>query len=411
MSSSNGYEVNHISISGERPPTTLRGCSDTQSAGELVRQGLDTWDTLQIEGDRQDADGYATAVGLTTTVPVEVLLAAGRTPLDLNNAFITSGDPAGWVARAERDGYPPTVCGWIKGIYGVTLGLGIRQVVVVTQGDCSQTHAMAETLQAQGVEIIPFAYPFDRDPALLRHQIERLMARFEVGWDEVCKQYEALHEVRRTVAQIDELNWREGRVSGGETHQWQVSCSDFGGDPERFLAEAREFLQRVQQRAPADDSRIRLGLAGVPPIYLDFFEVIEHELGARLVYLEIPRQFSLPWAPETDLVSCYRQYTYPYDIFGRIDDLRAECERRRVEGLIHYAQSFCFRQIEDLLLKRRLALPILTLEGDRPGPVDARTRIRLEAFLESVEMRRKRSSKEASSQTIKPDGTWRQTVS
>jgi benzoyl-CoA reductase/2-hydroxyglutaryl-CoA dehydratase subunit BcrC/BadD/HgdB len=327
-------------------------------------------------------------VGLTTTIPVEVLLAAGRTPLDLNNALITSPDPTALVSRAERDGYPPNVCGWIKGIYGVVLEHGIREMVAVTQGDCSQTHAMAETLQAEGVEVIPFAYPFDRDRELLQHQIERLMARFGVGWEAVRAQYEALHEVRRTAAEIDELNWREGRVTGGEAHLWQVSCSDFGGDPARFGQEARAFADEARRRRPANGGAVRLGLAGVPPIYGDFFDVIEEDLGARVVYVEVPRQFALPWAPETDLVTCYQRYTYPYDIFGRLADLKVECEERRVEGLIHYAQSFCFRQIEDLLIKREMPLPVLTLEGDRPGPVDARTRIRLEAFIESVEARR-----------------------
>ncbi|MBM3475616.1 MAG: 2-hydroxyacyl-CoA dehydratase [Armatimonadetes bacterium] len=327
-------------------------------------------------------------VGLTTTIPVEVLLAAGRVPLDLNNAFITAPDPPALVARAERDGYPPNVCGWIKGIYGVALERGIRQIVAVTQGDCSQTHAMAETLQAEGVEIIPFAYPFDRDRELLQHQIERLMDRFGVAWEAVHAQYAALHEARRIVAEVDELNWRAGQVTGGEAHLWQVNCSDFGGDPVRFLAEARAFAEAAQGRPARDGDAVRLALAGVPPIYSDFFEVVERDLGARVVFVEVPRQFALPWAPETDIVTSYQRYTYPYDIFGRIEDLKTECERRKVRGLIHYAQSFCFRQIEDLLIKRRLDLPVLTLEGDRPGPVDARTRIRLEAFIESVEARR-----------------------
>ena len=137
------------------------------------------------------------------------------------------------------------------------------------------------------------------------------------------------------------------------------------------------------------DGAIRLGLAGVPPIYSDFFEVIEDELDARVVLNEVPRQFAMPWAPEVDIVTCYQRYTYPYDIFGRMEDIKAECERRGIEGLIHYAQSFCFRQIEDLLVKQGLDLPVLTLEGDRPGPVDARTRVRLEAFIESLWARRR----------------------
>ncbi len=327
-------------------------------------------------------------VGMTTTIPVEVLLAAGHVPMDLNNAFITAADPTASVAHAERDGYPANVCGWIKGIYAAVLERDVKQLVAVTQGDCSQTHAMAETLQVQGVEIIPFAYPFDRDRELLGHQFDRLMKRFDVGWDEVNRQYEDLHEVRRTVAGIDELNWQGGRVTGEESHIWQVSCSDFNGDPVVFAEEARAFSGEAAEREPISGRPVRIGLAGVPPIYSDFFEVIENDLGARIVYNEVPRQFAMPRAPEVDIVTCYQQYTYPYDIFGRIADMKAEIERREIEGLIHYAQSFCFRQIEDLLIKKDINVPVLTLEGDRPGPVDARTQVRLEAFVESLEARR-----------------------
>jgi len=45
-------------------------------------------------------------------------------------------------------------------------------------------------------------------------------------------------------------------------------------------------------------------------------------------------------------------------------------------------QSFCHRQIEDLIIRERIALPVLTIEGDQPGRVDERTKIRLQAFIE-----------------------------
>jgi benzoyl-CoA reductase/2-hydroxyglutaryl-CoA dehydratase subunit BcrC/BadD/HgdB len=45
---------------------------------------------------------------------------------------------------------------------------------------------------------------------------------------------------------------------------------------------------------------------------------------------------------------------------------------------------FCFRQIQDILMKQYLEIPILTLEGDRPGMIDGRTATRLETFIEMV---------------------------
>ena len=40
-------------------------------------------------------------IGLTTTVPIEVLLAAGYTPIDLNNLFITSEDYSRYLEQIQ----------------------------------------------------------------------------------------------------------------------------------------------------------------------------------------------------------------------------------------------------------------------------------------------------------------------
>jgi len=57
---------------------------------------------------------------------------------------------------------------------------------------------------------------------------------------------------------------------------------------------------------------------------------------------------------------------------------------RELDGIIHYTQSFCFRGIEDIVIRKELNIPVLTLEGDRPGNLDARTRLRLEAFIDML---------------------------
>lgn len=321
-------------------------------------------------------------VGLTTTIPVEVLLAAGVEPVDLNNIFITDPEPAKLVARAEIDGYPRTACAWIKGIYAAALAHDIRVIVAVTQGDCAQTHAMIETLAEFGVRIIPFAYPYDRDPELLRAQIERLAEHFGVSWGEAERQRERLRPIRAKVAEIDRLTWAADLVNGWENHYYQVCCSDFNGNPERFEREVDEFLESARRRRPTEGT-VRIALAGVPTIFSDLYEAIEG-MGARVVLNEVQRQFTMADALDCDLLEQYRQYTYPYQLSGRIDDLRAQIERRAIDGVIHYTQAFCFRQIQDLLIKRHLQVPVLTLEGESPAPVDARTRLRLEAFVETL---------------------------
>ena len=58
-----------------------------------------------------------TRIGLTTTLPVEAVLAAGLAPVDLNNLFISSPEALARVSAAESAGFPRTVCAWVKGIY------------------------------------------------------------------------------------------------------------------------------------------------------------------------------------------------------------------------------------------------------------------------------------------------------
>jgi benzoyl-CoA reductase/2-hydroxyglutaryl-CoA dehydratase subunit BcrC/BadD/HgdB len=320
-------------------------------------------------------------IGLTTTIPVEIIFAAGKVPVDLNNRFITSPQREQFLANAEARGFPRTTCGWIKGIYGVALNEGIKEVVAVTQGDCSNTHALMEVLQTAGVRIFPFAYPYDQDRYLLALQIERMREHFGVGEAEVREAKEQLDRVRYKVQEIDCLTWQEGVVTGSENHLFLVSTSDMNGDWQSFEQEVDRFLAAARARRPQADG-VRLGYLGVPPIFTDLYDSLEN-LGARVVFNELQRQFSMPFATN-DIVEQYLRYTYPYSFFMRLQDIKEEIRRRELVGLIHYVQSFCFRQVQDIILRQEIKLPILTIEGDRPAPLDARTRLRLECFVEML---------------------------
>jgi len=321
-------------------------------------------------------------IGITTTVPVEVIFASGRTPVDLNNIFISHPEPGRLVEKAEIAGYPRNVCGWIKGLYSTVIETEeINKVVAVTQGDCSNTHALMETLQVRGAEIIPFSFPFDRDPDLLKLQIEKLMDRFGVGWAEVNEVKAELDRIRGRVREVDRLTWKENRVGGFDNHLYQVCCSDFNGDYREFERELEKFLAAAREHEPYDTD-VRLGYIGVPPIMPEIYGYLE-ERGARVVFNEVQRQFAMPF-DTGDLVEQYRLYTYPYDVFGRIRDITTEVEQRQIDGLIHYTQSFCFRQIQDLILREKVRVPILTLEGDKPHQLDARSRMRIDAFIEML---------------------------
>lgn len=323
----------------------------------------------------------AMQIGITTTIPVEIVYAAGHVPVDLNNVFIASDDPQSLVRRAEQDGYPRNVCGWIKGIYATTLEVGIKTIIAAVEGDCSQTQAMMETLEMHGVKVIPFGFPYGRDRDLLELQLRKLAKRLGAEWSAVIEWKERLDGIRLKLRWLDELTWRDGKVTGFENHSWQISASDFRGDPDRFERELDAFLIKADTREQ-QLCNIRIGYVGIPAIFTNFYQFLE-ERGASAVFNEVQRQFAMPFDTK-DIIEQYARYTYPYDIFGRIEDIKREIDRRSINGLIHYTQSFCFRQIQDLILRKEIHIPILTLEGESPGPLDARTRVRIEGFLEML---------------------------
>jgi benzoyl-CoA reductase/2-hydroxyglutaryl-CoA dehydratase subunit BcrC/BadD/HgdB len=289
--------------------------------------------------------------------------------------------PADYLREAESDGFPRNCCGWIKGIYGVARRHRFRDVIAVTQGDCSFTQALMEVLSYRGVRVTPFAFPFDRDAGFLSMELRKMSRRLGTtvaraeGWKK------RLDRIRATCLEIDRLTWEEGTVTGEENHRWLVNCSDFEGNPERYERRAKAFLAKARSR-PARRDLLPVAFVGVPPILSGLHQFFE-ECGARVVFNEVQRQFAMP-GPSKNLTEQYLRYTYPYSFFERLADIRRESARRRVRGIVHYVQSFCFRQIEDILLRKEIGLPVLTLEGDVPGPLDGRTKIRIQAFLEML---------------------------
>jgi benzoyl-CoA reductase/2-hydroxyglutaryl-CoA dehydratase subunit BcrC/BadD/HgdB len=320
-------------------------------------------------------------VGLTTTIPVEVVLAANLIPVDLNNLFIADPLALARVSQAEAAGFPRTLCAWIKGIYAALKAHPeIQAVIAACQGDCSNTQALGEILAAEGIEVIHFRFPYPRNRDQLAREINTLAARLGAAPDAVARVQGHLIPLRRQLRRLDRLTWETGQVSGQENFQWLISSSDFAADLNAYEQGLTAFLQEAVQRPPAADGRVRLGFAGIPPILTDLWPYLE-ELGAAVVYHEFPRQFSMPYA-SPDLVDQYLRYTYPYDIGGRLADLKEAVATRRLDGLVHYTQSFCFRQMFDQFLRDHLDLPLLTIEGDRPTRLDSRTRMRLEAFVD-----------------------------
>ena len=320
-------------------------------------------------------------IGFTTSFPVEVILAAGHTPVDMNNIFVENNSEK-YVEIAEFDGYPRNICSWIKGMYGVAIENNLKTVVGVVEGDCSNTHSLMQTLAEHKIDIVSFSFPYDKDYDSLDREIIKLEKYFNVSRSEVLKEKKRLDRIRKKLIYLDELSWKENLVTGFENHIWLVTSSDFNGNPDKFEAELDEFLSKVEKRKPLVFDK-RFGFLGVPPIIFDMYDFLL-ENGVNVVYNEIQRQFAMPYL-EDDIVMQYLRYTYPYTVHDRLQDINIEIKKRSLDAVISYVQSFCHRQIDNIILQKKIDLPLLTVEGDKPEKLDARTKLRIESFLDMIE--------------------------
>lgn len=319
-------------------------------------------------------------IGFTTSFPIEVVIGAGHEAIDLNNIFILSNAEQ-LVSDAERRGFPRNICSWIKGMYGTIIRHEMDAVIGIVQGDCSNTHSLMSILEDQNIEVIPFSFPYSRDYKALNREIEILEARFSTNRKNTIDAKKECDEVRRMLIELDELTWKDCKVHSKENHLWLVSSSDFNGNLNQYRQELSAFLREAKERESIK-SKLRLGYVGVPPIITDLYEFLDQH-HVHIVYNEVQRQFSM-FHLESDIVNQYLKFSYPYTIWGRIDDIQAERQQRSIDGILSYTQSFCHRQLDHILLKKHIKVPMLQLEGDQPGDLDERSKIRIESFIEML---------------------------
>jgi len=327
-------------------------------------------------------------IGITTTVPTEILLAAGYQPVDLNNVFINDSDPDRLVNTAERTGFPINCCTWIKGIYGVCMDYGIDTVLCVTGGDCSNTVMLMEVLKFKGLKVISFAYPDQPDAGRMQDALQALAETMGTTMEAADAVGDELKTCRSLAQKLDQLTWREGLIGGWENHLWLVSTSDFGQDYHRYRHQLKELLVNCRRRQPYPEGWLRLAYIGVPSVYArDLYNFLEDN-GARVVFNEIQRQFSMP-EPGSSLTEQYSNYTYPYSVYQRLNDITTELKKRNIDGIIHYVQAFCHRGIGDIIFRNTIELPILTLEGNDEFRLTHHVKTRIEAFLDMLQRSRR----------------------
>jgi benzoyl-CoA reductase/2-hydroxyglutaryl-CoA dehydratase subunit BcrC/BadD/HgdB len=249
---------------------------------------------------------------------------------------------------------------------------------------------LMEVLRLKGIEAIPFAFPQQPDLVQIEASLISLAQTLGTSLEAAEEIRQKLIPTRRLAAELDRLTWQEGLVTGQQNHYWLVNSSDFAGNPEKYRKELQSAIEDCRKRQSYRPDMLRLAYIGVPAIYGRHLYKYLEENEALVVLNEIQRQFSMPGESQ-NLAEQYCNYTYPYSTEERIKDIAFEIKKRRVNAVIHYVQAFCHRAISDILFREALDIPILTIEGNNSFFLSQHLITRIEAFLDILKQRIKRS--------------------
>ena len=228
--------------------------------------------------------------------------------------------------------------------------------------------------------VYPFVFPASRDIDDIGRELERFLCLIGTDRESVMREKSRLDVIRRKALE-GYMFANGGGVRGSELFSMLLLLCDFVGNPDVCAEEIEKCISRWD--VSENHNIIRLACVGVPPIWSDLWDVAE-DAGACFVEFETPRQFALFSGIGLSIEETLMRYTYTAPMDIRLEDMRRVIVNRKIDGVVHYTQSFCHRQIEDRLWRRGLAVPVLTLEADRPGRIDERSRTRLEAFIERL---------------------------
>lgn len=300
--------------------------------------------------------------GITALVPPELIYACGSEPCDVNN-----------VIPASRK-YPKNkLCAWTA-IWQEMLArreIKIDSLVVVAGGDCHNALVDGQKVALSGIPTHFFFYPFDGDESYLESQLIKLSGF--LGSLESPEKFKEIEKLKKKGQLIDRKRC-EGKISSGEAFRILISFSDLQGNIDKF----KKAMASVKETSI--DLSSRVALIGVPPIYHDFHEVAQ-SLGLHIVFDELPYEFVRHTGNNLDEIARnYCNYTFARPLDFRIEFLRKELEKRKVDGIVHYTQFACHHMLEDEVLRSKLDYPVLTIQGDLPGKTPEQIKLRIEAF-------------------------------
>ncbi|MHC4778287.1 MAG: 2-hydroxyacyl-CoA dehydratase subunit D [Planctomycetota bacterium] len=333
--------------------------------------------------------------------PFELVEATGCTPVRL----LWGGDAA-LEARGLRY-VKNEACSLLKGILGaVSTGVGIVPDAVVVPGTCDQLRRSEEIFSRDlGLRTYALGVPRAHDAPRAAGRMEkelrwlgRELASFsgakDLDADVLESRVTLWNEARSVLAHVAESS-KTGRLGGGEAMALARSISILS--PETFLALAEEVLAAAEGKSISRSTP--LILAGPPALLGDDLvsRLIEDSDRGRIVGDASETgcfPHLSPVETEGDPLTALAKAANRFPLgcgFKRPDGGFVSAVRRMggAEGIVYKSLSFCAPWNHQAARFRKIfGLPFLAIEGDYSGGQESRLKTRIEAFIESLEMRR-----------------------
>ncbi|RMF45570.1 MAG: 2-hydroxyacyl-CoA dehydratase, partial [Deltaproteobacteria bacterium] len=318
----------------------------------------------------------------TSPIPLEILLATGREPVDLMRLFLQDSEPRHLLEEAHLAGMTPDAPLIDRALYGTVLARGIREVIVAAVAD-RPTRDLADLLARHDVRVTWFGWPADRSRESLALEIKKLARHFGAVPVDIDRSLRHLGRVRERLRELDRLVWQEERLEPSQVWHVQLAAADMRAEPERYLDEIEQLIGTSRQ-APTAKKATRIACLGDLPCWSDFFLTLE-EFGGRAIFTEHVHHLTMP-ARADSLVDQYLAFDLPYDLHRRLDSCLTAIRERGADALVLVRTGRTPGETTfELLVRQMVELPLLVVNCNDCGPLDLSTRLRVRDFLQLLQ--------------------------
>ncbi len=368
-----------------------------------------------------ETESKATIGTTCIQVPDEVILAAGA-----NSVRLCSGSHS--HEQVGGDQMPARSCSMVRSTHGFlqTEELQDKFEMVVIPATCDQKKKAGEMLEISGYNTHFLDIPSRRDTDHARTYWHESIHGFTTQLEKVTgnkitskklkealstvnkarQEYRRLHNLRGNIPPVilgKDALMITGAYSTGNIEKWTESLRKVNDDLENRVKE---------KKYAADKNAPRLLFTGAPPIFPNFkLPVLAEQLGgvivtdevcssSRLLYdmvsFDEPNLYDmLPAIADRYLKPCTCPYLVPNK--ERRDRLMELVRSFQIDGVIYQAFSGCqLYEIEQRMVANSLAesgINMLYIETDYSQEDMGQLSTRLEAFLESIRIRKRSENK------------------